>query len=89
MNTAYSTKLINGQIFTNLSSQFAADVEICREINARLEKQKKKKKSIGAIEKKSEQRNKVKDRRCLIVRVITAQELRRYSSVLLEDTSRE
>lgn len=88
MNTAYSTKLINGQIFTNLSSQFAADVEICREINARLEKQKKKK-SIGAIEKKSEQRNKVKDRRCLIVRVITAQELRGYSSVLLEDISRE
>lgn len=86
MNTAYSTKLINGQIFTNLSSQFAADVEICREINARLEKQKK---SIGAIEKKSEQRNKVKDRRCLIVRVITAQELRGYSSVLLEDISRE
>lgn len=88
MDTAYSTKLINGQIFTNLSSQFAADVEICREINARLEKQKKKK-SIGAIEKKSEQRNKVKDRRYLIVRVITAQELRGYSSVLLEDISRE
>lgn len=41
MNTAYGTKLINGQSVTNLSSQIAADVEICREINARLEKQEK------------------------------------------------
>lgn len=41
VNTAQGIKWINGQICTNLSSQIAADVEICREINARLEKQEK------------------------------------------------
>lgn len=68
MNTACSTKLINGQIFTNLSSQIAADVEICREINARLEKQEK----HGHHWKKSENSGaKAKQRGCLIIHVTT------------------
>lgn len=66
MNTPWGTKLISGQIFTNLSSQIAADVEICRKINARLEKQEKHRHYWKKSEKSGD---KVKEGRGLIINV--------------------